>query len=64
MTTLKAREVAADMHTTFEIVKAAIIDGSLPIGFVTRRKGSTQDRIIIVKERYEAWKRGLDLNGN
>jgi len=53
--------VAKALGTTPMMVKAAIKNGSLPIGFVARKEGSTQDRIIIVKARWERWRRGEDM---
>lgn len=52
-------EVAAEMfHTTAPKIKAAILNGTLPIGFVA---DGERDRIIIVKQRLEAWINARDL---
>jgi hypothetical protein len=47
--------VAADLNTTPPIIKAAIENGSLPIGFVGGH------RTVIIKRRYEQWVKGVDL---
>lgn len=53
-------EVAAEIfHTTAPKIKAAILNGTLPIGFVA--DGGGRDRIIIVTQRLEAWLNARDL---
>ena len=49
---IKAEEVAKIFRTTAPKIKAAILNGTLPIGFVA---GGDKDRIIIVTKTY-----GLD----
>lgn len=56
--TLSPLEVAKALGTSPMKVKAAIQNGTMPIGMVARDEHSTQDRIIIVKERWEKWKTG------
>jgi len=58
VTLMKAEEVAAMFHTTAPKIKAAILNGTLPIGFVA---DGDRDRIIIVKERLRAWLEAADL---
>ncbi len=58
VTLMKAEEVAAMFHTTAPKIKAAILNGTLPIGFVA---DGDRDRIIIVKQRLEAWLSAKDL---
>ena len=55
---MKADEVAKLFHTTAPKIKAAILNHTLPIGFVA---DGTQDRIIIIKQRLEAYIRADDL---
>ena len=59
--TVSAKEVADELGTTPMRIKAAIQTGALPIGIVIRNEGSTQDRVIIPRTRYEAWRDGADL---
>lgn len=54
----KAEEVAKIFHTTVPKLKAAILNGTLPIGFVA---DGERDRIIIVRERLDAWLKAKDL---
>ena len=58
VTLMKPEDVAAMFHTTAPKIKAAILNGTLPIGFVA---DGGRDRIIIVKERLEAWLSAADL---
>lgn len=60
VTIVKAEEAAALFHTTVPKIKAAILNGTLPIGFVA--EGSV-DRIIIIEERLIAWLEAMDLKG-
>lgn len=55
---LKAEEVAAMFGTTAPKIKAAILNGTLPIGFIGT---GGKDRIIIVKRRLDAWVNAKDL---
>ena len=57
---LKATEVAKIFQTTAPKIKAAILNGTLPVGFVA--DGSV-DRTIIIKQRLEAWLNADDLKG-
>lgn len=57
---MKAEEVAKLFKTTPPKIKAAILNGTLPIGFVA---GGDKDRIIIVKQRLDAWLNADDLKG-
>ncbi len=56
---MSAVEVANIFHTTPLKIKAAILNGTLPIGFVA---DGDRDRIIIIKQRLEAWLNAEDLN--
>lgn len=55
---VKPEKVAEMFHTTAPKIKAAISNGTLPIGFVA---DGGRDRIIIVKQRLEAWINARDL---
>ena len=55
---MKAEDVAAMFHTTAPKIKAAILNGILPIGFVA---DGDRDRIIVVRQRLEAWLQAKDL---
>lgn len=57
---MKAEDVAKIFRTTAPKIKAAILNGTLPIGFVA---GGDKDRIIIVKQRLMAWINADDLKG-
>ena len=56
--TITTKDTAAILRTTAPIVKAAILNGTLPIGFVGRRDGSTKDTIVILKKRLEMYING------
>lgn len=59
---LPAAEVAKMFGTTAPKVKAAILNGTLPIGFVAEKRSEKEvDRIFIVKKRLEAWLNASDL---
>lgn len=60
VTIVKAEEVATLFHTTVPKIKAAILNGTLPIGFVAE---GPVDRIIIIEERLIAWLEAMDLKG-
>ena len=55
---IKAEDVARIFKTTAPKIKAAILNGTLPIGFVA---DGNKDRIIIVKQRLMAWLNADDL---
>lgn len=55
---MKAVDVAALFKTTAPKIKAAILNGTLPIGFVA---DGDRDRIIIIKQRLQAWLEAKDL---
>lgn len=55
---MKTEEVARLFGTTPPKIKAAILNGTLPIGFVAN---GDKDRIIIVKQRLAAWLNADDL---
>lgn len=57
-TLVKVEEVAKLFHTTQPKIKAAILNGTLPIGFVA---DGDVDRIFIVDKRLRAWLNGDDL---
>lgn len=59
--TISAQEVARELGTSPQKIKAGILNGTLPIGTVLRDAHSTQDRIIIIKKRWEKYKEGEDL---
>lgn len=56
---LKADQVAKMFHTTQQKLKAAILNHTLPIGFVAE---GDVDRIFIVKKRLEAYLNANDLS--
>lgn len=59
---LKAEDVAKMFGTTHSKIKAAILNGTLPIGFVAQHDvGRGCDRVIIVKRRLDAWINAKDL---
>lgn len=55
---LKAEEVAKMFHTTQQKIKGAILNGTLPIGFVSEGE---VDRIFIIDKRLEAYLAAQDL---
>lgn len=46
------------LGTTAGKVKNAILNGTMPIGLVTKEDGSSHDRTIIVKKRFDMWVNG------
>lgn len=54
MELISVKEVAKEIGCSYEVVREAIRNGSLPIGFVGQVKGKC--RIIIPKSKWEAWK--------
>ena len=59
--TVTMTEVANQLGTNPMMVKEMIKTGQLPIGIVFRPEGSKQDRIIIPRKRWEAWRDGRDI---
>ena len=55
---LKAEDVAKMFHTTQQTIKGAILNGTLPIGFVAE---GDVDRIFIIDKRLEAYLAAQDL---
>jgi hypothetical protein len=53
--TLPVAPVAKALGISPMKVKYAILNHTLPIGAVCREPGSTKDRIVIVKERWDKW---------
>lgn len=51
-------DVARFLHTDPAKVKSGIKNGTMPIGTVLQSDGSTKERIIILRERWELWKCG------
>ena len=58
VTTLSAANVARLLGTTPAKVKAAIKNGTMPIGMVAKEEGSTKERTIIITKRWEKWING------
>ena len=56
--TIPVAQVANEMRTNAMKIKSAILNHTMPIGAVMREEGSTHDRIIIFKTRWEKYKRG------
>lgn len=56
--TITTKDAAAILRTTAPIVKAAILNGTLPIGFVGRRDTSGKDTIVISTKRLEMYING------
>lgn len=56
---ISGKDVAKMLHTTLPKIKAGILNGTLPIGFVGDIGGN--DRVIIVKSRLLAWLQAEDL---
>lgn len=59
----KPEEVATLLHTTAPKIKAGILNGTLPIGFVAEGGERGVDRTVIVEARLEAWLNAEDLKG-
>ncbi len=59
--TLSIREVGSMLKIAPMKVKAGILNGTMPIGTVVNEAGSTKDRVIIIKKRFEAWVNAYDL---
>lgn len=59
---LKASEVAPLFGTSPPQIKAAILNGTLPIGFVAQGGPDGRDRTIIVEKRLKKWIEGDDLS--
>lgn len=57
---ITAWDVAKELKTSHSVVAAAIKAGILPIGFVTTNESGRQ-RVIIVPERWEAYRTGQDI---
>ena len=55
---VKAEDVAMMFHTTQQTIKAAILNHTLPIGFVAE---GDVDRIFIIDKRLEAYLNADDL---
>ena len=55
---VRVEEVAKLFHTTQPKIKAAILNGTLPIGFVA---DGEVDRIFIVDKRLKAYRNADDL---
>jgi hypothetical protein len=60
--TIPAEEVAAALGTSFEVLKAMILNHTIPIGGVGHKEGSSRDRVIIVRKLWEKWLAG-ELGG-
>lgn len=56
--TMSADEVATIMGTTPDKVRAAILNGTMPVGMVGKGDHSNNIRTIIVKTRFEKWLAG------
>ena len=56
--TMTCLEVATMLGTTHTKVKAAIKNGTMPIGMVAKDEHSTQERTIIIKTRFYKWING------
>lgn len=53
--TMSTLEVAKLLGTSHMKVKAAIKNGTMPIGMVGQEPGSSHERTIIICERWEKW---------
>ena len=53
--TLTTQDVAKMLRTSPMKIKAAIKNGTMPIGMVAKENGSTQERTIIIRERWQKW---------
>lgn len=53
--TMSTQDVAKILRTSPMKVKAAIKNGTMPIGMVARQDGSSHERTIIIRERWEKW---------
>lgn len=60
---MSTEEVAKLFNTTGQKVTAAILNGTLPIGFVAKAENPNErTRTIIVKQRLKKWLDGEDLS--
>ena len=58
---IPSAEAAAILGTSFEVMKSAMLNGTLPIGFVGRKEGSSRDSVHVIRSRFEAWIAARDL---
>ncbi len=56
--TITLQEAAKVLKTSPMIIKAAIKNGTMPVGAVAKNDHSTQDRTIIIKTRFYKWLNG------
>lgn len=54
-------EVAKLLGTSHEGIRQGILNGTLPIGFVSKKEGSNRYRTTVVKKRFDAWINAQDL---
>lgn len=60
--TVKVEDAAKILGTSPQRVKAAILNGTLPIGAVfTKSKPTEVDRVTIIESRLRAWLEACDL---
>lgn len=59
--TVTLTQVAAELGMNTMFVKEMIRTGQLPIGVVFKPQGSNQERTIIPRKRWEAWRDGHDI---
>lgn len=59
MKTISASVIAKELGTSRMKIKSGILNGTLPIGTVLTE--GKHDRVIIIEDRWEAWKTGKDL---
>ena len=56
--TVSPLDVAKALGTTPGKVKSAIKNGTMPIGMVAKEDGSTHERTIIIRVRWDKWVKG------
>ncbi len=61
--TIPTAEVAKLLGTSHEGIRNGILNGTLPIGFVSKKEGSNRYRTTIIKKRFDAWINARDLEG-
>jgi NOL1/NOP2/fmu family ribosome biogenesis protein len=59
--TIPTLEAAKRLGISHASLKAAILSGTMPVGTVFRKPGSTQDTVVVIRERFEKWIRGEDM---
>ncbi|MDR2982735.1 MAG: hypothetical protein LBV12_10870 [Puniceicoccales bacterium] len=56
--TMSAEEAAGILCTTPDKVRAAILNGTMPVGLVAQGDHSSHNRTIIIRRRFSLWLEG------